>query len=77
MPLAARIVIDRALEYLSEIWCNDLGYSVQCEYQSETFENSRATECVQGFLERSSTAKEKIVEIAVSMWSTAADLHYD
>ena len=76
MPLAARMVIDRALEYLSEIlWCIDLGYSVQCEYQSETFDQSSEAGSIQRFLERPLTEKEKAVEMAVSLWSTAADLH--
>ena len=75
MPLAARHVIDEALVYLSEIWNMDLGQPVQAEYNSETFDQSSEADRVQQYLEKRTTKKEKSIEIAVALWSTAANLH--
>ena len=53
----------------------DLGQPVQAEYNSETFDQSSEADRVQQYLEKRTTKKEKSIEIAVALWSTAANLH--
>ena len=61
------------MKFIRSVMCNDLGYSVQPGYQSETSDQSSEAESVQQYLEQPST--EKVAEIAVVLWSTAAYLN--
>ena len=53
----------------------DLGQPVQAEYHSETLDQSSQVDRVQEYLEKRLAKKEKSVEIAVALWSTAVNPH--